>query len=303
MIYTIGETVYDVIFRDGRPIDGKVGGSMLNTAVSLGRAGLPVAFVSAVGNDPVGEMCVGFLDRNNIRIDTVTRYDGKSFVALAFLDSNNNASYVFHDDRETPRQLNSPAPKGSDIILFGSLFSLDALYRDRLMEFLVTARKQGSLIMYDPNFRPSLLPRLPELLPIVREYMAIADIIKGSDEDFAHLLGLSDAGSVYSNIAPGKDKLLIYTANKKCVEVIFGSGIHRFDVPAIMPVSTIGAGDTFSAGVLYTLFHSGVTRAQLPAIPDSLISTMANTAIRFARHVCMSYDNYISEEFAQSLNH
>lgn len=303
MVYTIGETVYDIIFRNGRPVEGKVGGSMLNTSISLGRADIPVAFVSATGTDQLGSICMDFLSGNKVDTSLISRYDGKSLVALAFLDSNNNASYIFHEDRQTARQLSLPVPNSNDIVLFGSLFSLDPFYCESLVDFLNKARQNGSLIIYDPNFRTSLLPQLHELLPVVRSYFALADIIKGSDEDFAHLLNKADAKSVYAEIAPNKDKMLIYTANKDCVEIINGDACDAFEVPPIAPVSTIGAGDTFSAGVIFTLMEIGIGRTKLPEINHHQTKQIADTAIRFAQHVCLSIDNYISHGFVQTLKH
>ena len=60
-IYTIGETVYDIIFKNCQPIAAKAGGSMLNSSVSLGRLGLPVSFISEIGKDQVGGFIFVFL--------------------------------------------------------------------------------------------------------------------------------------------------------------------------------------------------------------------------------------------------
>ena len=57
-VYTIGEATFDIIFKDSKPKDAKVGGSVLNTSVSLGRLGILVNFISAFGNDEVGNMAM-----------------------------------------------------------------------------------------------------------------------------------------------------------------------------------------------------------------------------------------------------
>ena len=61
MIYAIGETVIDLIFKDMQPQAAKVGGSALNTSVSLGRLGDDVAFISEIGRDELGQWCIDFL--------------------------------------------------------------------------------------------------------------------------------------------------------------------------------------------------------------------------------------------------
>src|ERR1035437_6824051 len=96
-VYTIGETVLDIVFKNLQPVAAKAGGSMLNTAVSLGRLGLPVHFISEYGIDTVGEIIDGFLNSNSVATQYVYHYaDGKSALALAFLDEKNNANYSFY---------------------------------------------------------------------------------------------------------------------------------------------------------------------------------------------------------------
>ena len=69
MIYTVGETVIDLIFKNMQPQAAKVGGSALNTSVSLGRLGNEVAFISEIGSDELGEWCLSFLNENGVTPD------------------------------------------------------------------------------------------------------------------------------------------------------------------------------------------------------------------------------------------
>ena len=85
-VYSVGETTYDIIFRNGQPTGAVVGGSMLNTSVTLGRLGIPVNFISRMGNDQIGNLSLKFLEENGVNCDYVTRFDGNSRLALAFLD-------------------------------------------------------------------------------------------------------------------------------------------------------------------------------------------------------------------------
>ena len=71
-IITIGETTYDIRFREGNPTGSAVGGSQLNSAVSLGRCRLPVLFVTSVGNDTIGNHSVGFLQENGVDTTAVS---------------------------------------------------------------------------------------------------------------------------------------------------------------------------------------------------------------------------------------
>ena len=65
----IGETVYDIIFENNRPIDGKPGGSVFNALISLGRLQQQTAFISEVGDDTVGKIILDFLAQNKVNAD------------------------------------------------------------------------------------------------------------------------------------------------------------------------------------------------------------------------------------------
>ena len=88
----IGETVLDIIFRDGQPIGAYPGGSTFNSVISLGRAGVATSFVAETGNDRVGDKIITFLKENGVNADSVNRYpDSKSSISLAFLNERNDA--------------------------------------------------------------------------------------------------------------------------------------------------------------------------------------------------------------------
>ncbi len=65
-IYAIGETLFDIIFKESQPQAGKPGGAMLNSTVSLGRIGLPVSLISEYGDDDIGRIIDKFLKENGV---------------------------------------------------------------------------------------------------------------------------------------------------------------------------------------------------------------------------------------------
>ena len=62
----IGETILDIIFRNGLPTTAVPGGSVFNCIVSLTRAGIPVSFISETGNDRVGNIILQFMQENGV---------------------------------------------------------------------------------------------------------------------------------------------------------------------------------------------------------------------------------------------
>jgi fructokinase len=134
--------------------------------------------------------------------------------------------------------------------------------------------------------------------PLIFENFKYADIVRGSNEDFSFIMGSENADETYSEI--GKHcKNLLYTANKKGVYVRTPGKSLVFPVKTLDPVSTIGAGDNFNAGIVYSLIKQQIMHKDLENLDDQTWESLVTTAVDFATYVCMSYDNYISKEFAE----
>ena len=118
MIYTIGETVIDLIFKNMQPQAAKVGGSALNTSVSLGRLGNQVSFISEIGADEFGAWCTQFLAENGVDTAHLVQYsDKKTSLAIAFLNEQNDAHYQFYKEFTEPMPSASVNFNSSDILL------------------------------------------------------------------------------------------------------------------------------------------------------------------------------------------
>ena len=298
-IFGIGETVLDIIFKEGRPQAAKPGGSMLNGLVSLGRAGLSGIFISEYAQDDVGNLVDDFLKSNGVDTTLVHRFrDGKTVLAMAFLDEKNDAHYTFYRDFPKERlNIKMPEISQDDIVMCGSFFAITPEIRAKFVEFMQWARNSGALIIYDPNFRKSHLSELEKLRPYIIENMQMADIVRGSDEDFNTVLGTDNADETYEAVSK-YCRCLVYTANSGGVFIRTPSLSKHFPVQPIKPVSTIGAGDNFNAGMVASIYRGNILKNQLESLDENEWSKIVATAVSFAADVCMSYENYISPEFA-----
>lgn len=300
-IYGIGETVLDIIFKNGQPQAAKAGGSVLNSVVSMGRMGLPVSFISEYGSDDVGDLIDKFLRDNGVETTSVHRFkDGNTALAMAFLNEKNDASYTFYKKFPAKRlDIKFPEISKDDIVQCGSFYAIWPEIRDKFKKFISDAKKNGALILYDPNFRASHLDELDALKPLIIENMKMATYVRGSDEDFKNIFGANSADEAWE-IVRKYCKSLVYTANVEGVYVRTTSYSGKFPVKKITPVSTIGAGDNFNAGMLTSIYTNKITGDQLSEIGEKEWSKIITSAVDFATHVCLSYENYISVEFANS---
>lgn len=299
-VYTIGETVLDILLKDNQPFAAKAGGACLNSAVTLGRLGLPTYFIGEYGLDEVGNFIDRFLKDNKVSTEYVYRYfDGKSALALAFLNENNDASYDFYKIYPKKRlHIRFPEVEQNDVVLFGSFYAITPEVREILIKFIKHANKQKAIVMYDPNFRKQHLHELPKLKPLMLDNIAHCNILRGSNEDFSFMFGTRNADDTYEML---KDKVpnMLYTASTKGVYLRTPTISERFDVKKIDAKSTIGAGDNFNAGVVYSLIKHAIGYKDLNSLDANKWEQIITTAVDFATHVCLNYDNYISDEFAK----
>lgn len=301
-VYGIGETLLDIIFRDGQPVAARPGGSVLNAMVSLGRADIHCSFISEYAGDQTGETIDRFLSGNRVGTEHVYRYrQGKTALALAFLDENNNAGYTFYKDYPEERMKGSiPEMRTGDLVLFGSFSALTPELRPALVNILNKAKSKGAFILYDPNFRQSHAENLHSLLPMVVENMQFANLVRGSDEDFHHLFGATDPISAYretSKYCP----ILVYTRGGEKVTVCTPGHQKDYPVKKVRALSTIGAGDNFNAGLLYAMARETIDFRDIRDGQHPAWNTLIHYATLFAADVCSGYDNYISEKTASAL--
>jgi fructokinase len=298
-IYGIGETLLDIIFKNSQPQAAKAGGSVLNSVVSLGRMGLPIFFISEYGQDDVGNLIDNFLKNNGVNSSFVHRYqNGSTALALAFLNEKNDAHYSFYKDYPGKRlDIDFPVIERDDIILCGSFYAIWPEIRKKFIKFLRGAKEKGALIIYDPNFRKSHLSELDTLKPLIIENMQMASLLRVSDEDFENIFGVNNPDKAWE-VVKKYCKCLVYTANVEGVYIRTNTYSGKFPVKKITPVSTIGAGDNFNAGMITALYFNEINMDQIDKLTEQEWSNVVTTAVAFATHVCLSYDNYISTEFA-----
>ena len=296
----IGETVLDIIFKNDQPIGAVPGGSVFNGVISLGRSGVDATFISEAGNDRVGRKIVSFLKANGVNADNVSVYpDSKSPISLAFLGDDNSAEYIFYKDHPHD-QLDFAYPDvgPDDVVMFGSFYAVNPVIRPQVVAFIEYARSRGAILYYDVNFRASHRTDLIKVTPNILENLEYADIVRGSSEDFETLFKQTDAEKTYRDNIKFYCPNFIYTRGGEGVELFCKTGHRHFDIEAVKPVSTIGAGDTFNAGILYGLIKHDITREKLYDLTTDEWAVIIDYALKFSAQVCLSEENYLPAEYA-----
>lgn len=298
----IGETILDILFRDGQSQAAVPGGSVYNAVISLGRMGQNVTFISETGNDRVGEMILANMRENGVDTANVNVFpEGKSPVSLAFLNERNDAEYIFYKDYPRQRlEVNMPEISSDDIIMIGSYFAITPVLRDKVKELLDRAHDAGAIIYYDVNFRSTHANEAIKLMPTIIENFEYADILRGSTEDFQNMFRQPDADKVYSNHVGFYCPNFICTDADGDVRLRTKHVCKDYPVTPLKAVSTIGAGDNFNAGVVYGLLKYRVRRADLAELTEADWDAIIRCGMDFSADVCKSVSNSVSKEFAES---
>ena len=287
----IGETVLDILFKDDQPQKAVPGGSTFNSIVSLGRAGVPCAMVTEAGGDHIGDIICRYLRDNGVSSEYVCRHENvKSHISLAFLDHNNDAQYIFYKDHASV-SLDGKLPTitKDDVVLFGSFFAINPAIRPVVGGLLRSAHEAGAWLYYDVNFRKNHIADLPDVKDNIEENMTLADVVRGSMDDFWYLYALTDAEEIYSCVSRHCQKLIL-TDGAKPIRVFTPEGCETFPVQPVETVSTVGAGDNFNAGYIYAMMQGIQSEAD-----------RIEVAQRWSQDVCRQIGNNISDELVKQL--
>lgn len=298
-IIGIGETVYDIIFKNGQPVSATPGGSTFNAMISVGRMGLPCAMITNVGGDNIGEMTERYMSENGVGTSLVYRQEGmKSHIALAFLDENDNAQYQFYKDHANMEMpLADIAISKDDTVLFGSFFAINPGIRNVTKALLTKADESGAFLYYDINFRASHIADIPMTMDNINENMTLSSVVRGSLEDFGYLYGTENVDEIYEKYIHPFCPYFICTDGGNPVQLRTPLLSLSFDAPKIKTVSTVGAGDNFNAGFLCQLMEEkNISSLPLSEWEESDWEKLIANGQKFSAIVCQSLGNSIPSQ-------
>lgn len=289
MILCCGEALIDMLPRETAEKEAAfapfAGGALFNTAIALGRLGAPVEFLSGLSTDFFGDMLRQALTGSGV--GTAYAHVSDLPTTLAFVRlTNGQASYLFYDEGTAGRMLSEtdlptlgPAIQA---MLFGAI-SLIPEPSGSAYETLLAREHARRVIMLDPNIRPGFITDADSHRARIRRMAAMSDIVKFSDED----LGWFDASGTIETRARSwlktGAKLVLVTLGAKGALAV--SRDHTVEVAAlpVTVVDTVGAGDTFNAGVLASLNDQGLlTKSGISAIGAAEIRAALELGVRAA---------------------
>ena len=277
MILCCGEALIDMLPRTTPAGEAAFapypGGAVFNTAIALGRLGARAGFFSGLSTDLFGQLLTDALAASGVDASPAARSNRPTTLAFVRL-VDGQASYAFYDENTAGRMLGQgDLPDTPAKACFFGGISLVGEPCGAAYEAMMLARAETGVTMIDPNVRQGFVTDPAAYRARLARMMAAADIIKISDEDLEWIRGDHDGAALLGE----RTSLVLLTRGAEGATVFTRSG--RFDAPAVKAevVDTVGAGDTFNAGVLAGLDEAGLLdRAALAtATEDALRPAIA----------------------------
>lgn len=238
-----GESLVDVIRTSGAS-QARPGGSPLNVAVGLARLGAEVEFATSFGRDDAGRAIAEHLEGAGVAVTTGSLGDAPTSVAEASIDEAGHARYTFDITWDPAVEPQSPAA----VAHVGSISAVLVPGAGRVLEWVRSVRAT-TVVSYDPNIRPSITGG--NVRADVDRVAALADIVKVSAED-VHALASSE-GELVDGWLSGGCSLVLVTDGENGVRFSTRAGTRTIPAVASSVVDTVGAGDSYMAGLLWSL--------------------------------------------------
>jgi fructokinase len=302
MILCCGEALVDMVpfaMEDAEGGEGYrpcPGGSPYNSAIAIGRLGVPVDFVGRLSHDFFGQMLIRRLAANGVGTSRIVRSRQPSTLAFVKLAHGAEPQYAFYVTDSADRSLSLadlPAELPMDVrcILFGSI-SMTMEPVASTVEALVMRETARRVISFDPNVRPVLVPDRGAYVRRMEGWFALSTIVKISAADLDYVYPHLDLDAAVDRVLScGPALIAITLGSDGALAVGSRSTGGRFRATAtaikVPVVDTIGAGDTFHAALLAWLeLHGRMSRSAIAELPEHELGAALLFANKAAALVC-----------------
>ncbi|MCG6559597.1 carbohydrate kinase [Ruegeria sp. 1NDH52C] len=290
MILCCGEALIDMIpaptIGGARGFLPQPGGGALNTAIALGRLGQRVGLVTALSRDMFGQQLAEALHASHVDLSGVARVDRPTTLAFVRL-RDGQPEYAFYDENSAGRMLDTaelpPLPEAAKTLCFGGISLACEPGADAYAD-LLSRHGAGRVVLIDPNIRPALVEDEARYRTRLTAMMVRADILRLSDEDLGWLYPEAPdlRTGARSLLALGPALVVVTRGAAGATGYLPDGSDVSVSAPSVTVADTVGAGDTFIAGLLVSLLKQGLlTPAALKELPPDALTI----ALNFGAHV------------------
>lgn len=259
-IWVLGDAVVDLI-PDGENHYLKcAGGAPANVAVGVSRLGIPAGFIGRVGNDPLGKFMQQTLQAENVLTSQMILDPNQrtSTVIVGLDDGERSFTFMVNPSADQFLEVSDlPQFQQGEWLHCCSIALINDPSRSTTFEAIRRIKQAGGFFSFDPNLRESLWKSLDEMKQVVNQAVALADVLKFSEEELTLLTDTVSLEAATAAItAQYPEKLIIITLGKDGAIYHLNGESKLVAGKALKPVDTTGAGDAFVSGLLAGLSQS-----------------------------------------------
>jgi fructokinase len=245
----IGESLIDIVGSDEH-----VGGSPLNVAVGLGRLGRDVDFLTYIADDSYGRRIIDYVEAAGVQLVSESRTAERTATARSTIAEDGSADYVFDLDW----QLSGTPPVAPP--LFVHTGSIAAVQDPGCLAVaaLIDTYRVSATVTFDPNVRPALIADRELAVARIEHLIERSDIVKVSEEDLRWIDPARPPEQIAQTWLRLGPAIVTVTMADRGAMAFCAAGTARVPTRAVRVVDTVGAGDSFMAGLLDSLWGSGL---------------------------------------------
>ncbi|MEH3140280.1 MAG: carbohydrate kinase [Mycobacterium kyogaense] len=284
----IGEALIDIVIRGAEVTGEHVGGSPLNVAVGLGRLGRSVDFLTHIGRDEHGRRITEHLSASGVELVTGSSTAERTPTARAMLDEHGGATYEF----DIEWQLSGTPEVAPPVVAHTGSIAAVLEPGCRAVAALLDTYHPSATVTFDPNVRPSLIDDDDAARNRIDRLIERSDIVKVSDEDLAWYdpdRSPEEIAHTWLGLGPAA---VVVTFGERGSFGLAAGGSVRIAAPPVDVVDTVGAGDSFMAGLIDALWEIDLLGAERrhdlrgiseAALTHALESAALSSALTVAR--------------------
>jgi fructokinase len=300
IVAVAGEALVDLV---PAPVSGYYefapGGSPANVAVGLSRLGVGARMLARIAEDPLGQRLREHLGGNGVQLDHVVTATEQTSMAIVMVGPDGGPTYDFRvsgtaDWQWTETELEhalDPGENGPVVAVHSGSLALTTPPGDAALRGMLARAAETATVSYDPNCRPALMGKPADVLATAHELLRVADVVKVSLEDLDWLMPGFTPDEVLEDWLGRGPAIVAVTLGGDGVVAGTSTGLHtrRPGVPVTV-IDTVGAGDTFSAGLLAGLHRrrllGAAARPALHKITHATLDALLDEAMLAAAITC-----------------
>lgn len=256
-VWVTGDAVVDLIPDTESTYLKCPGGAPANVAVAIARLGGKSAFFGRVGQDPLGRFMKNTLADEQVNTEFMLLDDAhRTSTVIVDLDDSGERSFTFMVKPSADQFLaesDIPQFKAGEWLHVCSIALANEPSRSSTLKAMCQIKAVGGFVSFDPNLREEVWAQPDEIKPVVKQAIALADVVKFSDDELMFLTDTTSLEDGLKAIESDSNSLVLVTQGAKGALVVFEGEQRLLSGQTVKPVDTTGAGDAFVGGLLAKL--------------------------------------------------